>query len=330
MDHSEFFKLIKRGTLAPTYLLHGDEEYVKAQAVAMCERTVDEDLRLFNVTELKKPSVQELDEACETLPLFSERRFVIVSELPDAADVSKYVPVFEGHSPETVLLLVFRGKLPATSAAVKFAVKHNAEVLFEALSPNDCAKWCVKHMNEAGVLLPPEAARTLVGTVGTDMANLVSETDKLISFVGEGGTVTPSDISVCTRAALDVRIFDMLDMFTYGKPGDGIVALHALIDEGNEPMSISAFLVSRFKLMLEARRFIDARRTKREFADSKNGSRFANEKAYDSARRFTQSELLTLIGDLSDTGFMKISGTMKEEKYLELMLLKHNWRTQPI
>ncbi len=330
MNHSDFFKLIRHGVPVGTYVLHGEEEYVKAQAVTLASNTIAEDLRIFNVTELEKPTPQELDEACETLPLFSEKRIVVCRELFEGVEPAKYMRIFTDHSPDTILLLVFKGKLSASSSVLKLAQKQGTEVSFDPLSQNECVKWCIKHMNQAGVLLSPEVGRILVGSVGTEMANLVSETDKLIAYVGEGGAVKPEDVSVCNKGAVEVRIFDMLDMFTYGKPGDGIKALHALIDEGNDPMSISGFLVSRFKLMLEARRGIDAKRSKRDVAASMEGNKFANEKAYDAARRFTQEELLGLIRDISDTGYMKISGSMKEEKYLELVLLKHNWRQQPV
>ena len=330
MNHNDLFKSIRQGLPSGLLLLHGEEEYVKTQAVAFASETIPEDLRPFNFTRLKKPSVQELAEACETLPLFAQKRIVAAYELADGVDAQKYFGVFDSVPEETVLFLIFKGKLAANSSLLKYAQKAGREVLFDPLSPNECARWCIRHMNESGVLLTPDVARILVNAVGTDMANLVGETDKLISFVGEGGAVTAQDISVCSMAALEVRIFDMLDMFTYGKPGDGIVALHALIDEGSEPMSISAFLVSRFKLMLEARRGIDAKRSKRDVAASMEGNKYANEKAYDAARRFTQAELLTLISELSDTAFMKISGTVKDDKYLELVLLKHDWRRQPV
>ena len=330
MNHTDFFKLIRGGIPGGAFVLHGEEEYVKAQAVKLCRDGIDEDFRPFNYSELIKPSVQELSESCETLPLFTDRRVVVCNELADGAEASKYVEAFKNVPAETLLLVVFKGKLAANSVVLKYAQANNREVVFDKLTPNECARWCVKHMGERGVLLTQDVAQLLVRSVGVDMANLASETDKLIDFVGEGGTVTPQDISVCIRAALDVRIFDMLDMFTYGKPGDGIAALHSLIDEGNEPISISGFLVSRFKLMLEARRGIDAGKQKREVAASMEGNKYANEKAYDAARRFTQEELIGLISDLSDTAYLKITGSVKEERYLELVLLKHDWRQFPV
>ena len=330
MNHSDFFKLMKSGIPSGTLLFHGEEEYVKAQALKVLESEIPEDLRPFNFCVLNKPTPQELSENCETLPLFSDKRAVVVNELADGIEAAKYMDVFTSHPEETLLILFFKGKLPANSSVLKFAKANDSEVLFDKLSVFECAKWCMKHANEAGVHLSQDIAQLLVRVVGTDMANLVSETDKLIDYVGPGNTVSAQNISVCIRASLDVRVFDMLDMFTYGKAGDGIIALHALIDDGNEPMSISAFLVSRFKLMLEARRGIDAGRQKRDVAASMEGNKYANEKAYDAAKRFTQSELIKLISDLSDTAFMKISGTMKEDKYLELVLLRHEWRQFPV
>lgn len=330
MNHSDFFKLIRKGLPGGTLLLHGEEEYVKAQAVRSLTMLFDDDFRPFNVTELSKPSPQELEESCETLPLFADRRAVICYELADGIEASKYADVFSSHPEETLLVIVVKGKLASNSALLKLIGKLGGEVLFDRLSPAECAGWCIKHAGEAGVLIPADVAGLLVRTVGVEMANLVSETDKLIDYVGEGGTVTSEDVNVCIKASLDVRIFDMLDMFTYGKPADGVIALHALIDDGNDPMSISGFLVSRFKLMLEARRGIDAGKNKRDVASSMEGNRYANEKAYDAARRFTQNELLGLISELSDTGYLKISGSVKEDKYLELVLLSHNWRQFPI
>lgn len=330
MNHSDFFKLIKQGLPSRAFVLHGDEEYVKERAINEIVNSVDEDLRPFNVTELEKPTPQVLSEACMTLPLFSDKRFVICYELADRIEVPKYMECLNNIPDETVLLLVFKGKLAANSAILKLAAKNGSDVLFDTLSQEECIRWCVKHTGEAGVLMTADVARIFVGTVGTDMANLVSETDKLIDYVGSGSTVSAQDISVCTRAALDVRIFDMLDMFTYGKEGDGIVALHSLIDEGNEPMSIAAFLAGRFKIILEARRGIDAKLNKRDTVARMDGNRYASEKAFDAARMFTQGELLNLISELSDTSYMRISGTFKEEKYLEMVLLKHNWRKNPV
>ena len=330
MNYSDYFKRIKSGVPSGTLLFHGEEEYVKAQALKALENLIPEDFRPFNFCVLNKPAPQELSENCETLPLFSDKRVVVVNELADGIEASKYMDVFSSHPDETLLILFFKGKLPANSSVLKYAKANDSEVLFDKLSIFECAKWCMKHASEAGVHLSQDTAQLLVRVVGTEMANLVSETDKLIDFVGPGCSVTAQDISVCIRASLDVRVFDMLDMFTYGNAGDGILALHALIDDGNEPMSVSAFLVSRFKLMLEARRGIDAGRRKNDVAASMEGNRYANERAYDAAKRFTQDELLKLIGDLSDTAFMKISGTMKEDKYLELVLLKHEWRQFPV
>ena len=330
MNYQEFFSLIKNGLPCGTYVLHGEEEYVKSAAVRAIENSVPEDFRPFNLCKTAKPSPQQLYEACETLPFMAEKRFVICYELADGTEASKYADCLDKHSAETVLLMVFRGKLAANLYMAKYAAKHGCEVLFEPLSITEKAKWCMKRAAEAGVGLDASTAQLAVRYIGGDMTELSGETDKLIDFVGPGGVITSQDISACLRASLDVRIFDMLDMFTYGKPADGVKALRALLDEGNEPVSIASFLCGRFKLMLEARRGIDEGKTKREVASRMEGNRYANEKAYDAARYFMTSELLELIAKLSDTSYLKITGAVKDDRYLEAVLLSHEWRAQPV
>lgn len=328
MNHSEFFKLIRNGLPGSTFVLHGEEEYVKAQALSMIERSVPEDLRPFNYAVLDKPTVKELEDCCETLPLFAEKRFVICTELGE--EPSKFKEVIETHPGETVLIIVFKGTASSSNSVIKYAVKNGTEVLFEKLSVTECAKWAMKHMNEAGVHLPQDVAQLFVRMVGDDMANLVSETDKLIAFVGEGGAVTKQDISVCIRAPLDLKAYNMLDMFIFGKTGDGIKALHSMMEEGEDAMGLASFIVSRFKVMLTARRGIDAGRPRREVVAAMEGKAYANDRAYEAARRLTADDLLELISKLSDTAFMKISGRMKDDKYLEMVLLEQNWRQNPV
>ncbi len=328
MNHSQFFSMIRKGLPGSTFVLHGEEEYVKAQALSMIERSIPEDLRPFNYAVMKQPAVKELSDCCETLPLFADKRYVICNELGE--EPSKYKEIITSHPEETVLVIAFKGVLPKNNSVLKLASSMGNEVLFEKLTANECAKWAIKHANEAGVMLHPDTAQLFVRTVGEDMANLVSETDKLIAFVGEGNTVTKQDISVCIRASLDLKVYNMLDMFIFGKPADGIRALHSIMDEGEEAIGLASFLVTRFKVMLSARRGIDAGRGRREVVASMEGSSFANDRAYESAKRFTQDELLNLISRLSDTAFMRISGTMKDDKYLEMVLMETKWRQDPI
>ena len=127
MNHSEFFKLIRQGLPGDTFVLHGEEEYVKAQAVKMIESSYDDDLRPFNVTVLVKPTPQELIECCEMLPLFADTRAVICYELADGFDASKYAQSFEEHPAETVLLVVFKGKLAIAADDLAVVVGYRSD-----------------------------------------------------------------------------------------------------------------------------------------------------------------------------------------------------------
>ncbi len=330
MKHTEFFKLIAKGGLSSAYILHGDEEYVKEQAVQRVIETIPADLRDFNVTILDRPDMSKLTEACETLPLFVDKKIVVSWDVDSSVDSAKLVEYLKSVPTETILLLVFEGKLAANLSVYKFAVKSEREVLFDYLSASECIKWIMSHAVQAGATIDARTAQIMVQLIGTELTVMFGELNKLVDLVGAGGVITPQAVSMCVKPNMDVRVFDMLELLTYGKLNDGMRALHALLEGGDEGISLSAFLSSRFKLMLEARRGIDAGKSKRDAIAAMEGNRYANEKAYDAARRFTQAELAELISELSDTMYQRISGQMKEDRYIELVLLKHEWRTQPI
>lgn len=330
MNHTEFFKLISAGLPRGAYVFHGEEEYVKEQAVQRVLEGVDPDFAAFNVSVMEKPSLDKLTNACETLPFFTDRRVVVCRGLDEGSEGAKYVEYFAGIPADTLLLIVFNGKLAANLAVYKYAVRNGTEVCFDALSEAECVKWCVQRSTKAGVVLEARTAQMIVRMLGTDLTNMVGEIDKLCDLVGNGGVITPRVVSLCVKPAMEVRIFDMLDMFAYGKIGDGMRALRSMFDGGEEALGISAFLCGRFKLMLEAGRGIDSGLSKRETVSKMEGNRYANEKAFDAARYFTQEELMELIKQLSDTAYMKISGRMREDRYVELTLMKHRWRSNPI
>ena len=76
MNHNDFFKLIAADGLRGAYLLQGEEEFVKASALKAAEKLIPEDFRALNMSVLYEPDADALTEACETLPLFGDRRLV--------------------------------------------------------------------------------------------------------------------------------------------------------------------------------------------------------------------------------------------------------------
>ena len=119
-----FFELIRQSAaaeapaLSGAYLLHGEEEYSKEQAMRQALGLVGEAARALNTQRLSNPACADVQAACETLPFFDRCRVVIVQELSPAEEeaLAAYAPTVP---PTTILLFLQRGAAKKTSPLYK-------------------------------------------------------------------------------------------------------------------------------------------------------------------------------------------------------------------
>lgn len=321
MDHNSFFNAIKNGTLRGTYLLEGEEEYVKDAAIRKLTESVDEAARSLNVEMLADADAESLIAACETLPFLAVQRLVVCKALPVEESwkrISAYLP----HLPETTLLIFFvRGAAPGNLGLVKALKKEDRIVNCVPLSPADAAVWVQNQAKRFPVRINPRDARFLVELCGTDLTMLSNEFSKAACYAGAGNEVTREVISTAVTRNIEYGVFDMVDAFAAGKTENGLRALHTLL-ERESAFGIAALLSSRFKQILSARLLLEQKLSKQEAVRQLGGSPYAAGKAYDAAKRFSKEKLISAIRDFSDVSYLQVSGQGRDRDALEHALLR--------
>lgn len=325
MDYSAFLYEINSSSLNGAYLLHGEEEFIKNSALQAVQGLISPDMRAFNVTVITDAVEGEVFDACETLPLFDDKKLVICRGISAEADTDKLIEYFKRIPDFTLLIIEIRGMLQEKSKLLKFFKSIDHDVFFPYLNENDVVKWCMNFAVRNGVALDRNTARTFVGLVGTDMTSVSNEIQKAVDMVGEGGVITNDIVSKCTVGNIEVRIFEMLDCFTNGKVKDGIGLLHVLLEDENEALGITAFLESRFKLMLEGRILLDKGLSVSAAASKMEGSRYANEKACRAAQKYPVNKLADLVASLADVGYVMMKGGVRASSLLENIMLSFAW-----
>ena len=197
MDYNACFNAIKNNSLSGAYLFHGEEEFVKASALRSAQELIADDMRAFNITVLTDATESEIMDACETLPLFSDKKLVISHGISRSADTDKLVEYLPHIPDSSILIIEIKGALQEKSKLLKCfkAIGHDVE--FAELSESEVIKWCMSFAVHNGVALDRNTARTFVGLVGTDMTSVSNELQKAVDMVGEGGVITPYVISQC-------------------------------------------------------------------------------------------------------------------------------------
>ena len=272
MTPREFAAALKRGTVAPVYLVIGDDEAGKDEVIASLVALVEEDLRPFNVERFTAgdASPDDVVFAARTLPMLGERRVVVFVHIerlfkgrkkaaevveddttpaddappPDPGGLEGYVASPE---PSTVLVLVGTDVNRSTKLG-KTLDRQAVTVACDGFNVDgfngpqaalrDAMQFAADRTKAAGKRMDAAALTALVGRAGPDIVRLRKDIDTLVLFVGDAPAITEKDVSLVVGSA---QQFDDWAVTSAIAAGDAAVALRhvqLMIENGSSPFQM--------------------------------------------------------------------------------------------
>lgn len=208
-------QLAAKTSLAPVYLLHGEEGYYIDELVKDFEALVPEEERDFNLYVLYAPEsgVETVMDVCHRYPMMAERQVVIVKEAQAirADQLNRLHSYVERPNPTTVLVISCRGA-QAKGKELVAAVKKNG-VIFESkrLSERNILPVISDLIKEKKLSVDPKALSMLRDYIGVDLARLYNEIDKLALILGPRAMITPEAIERNIGISKDYNNFELID-----------------------------------------------------------------------------------------------------------------------
>ena len=208
-------QLAARTSLAPVYLLHGEEGYYIDELVKDFEALVPEEERDFNLYTLYAPEsgVETVMDVCHRYPMMAERQVVIVKEAQAirADQLNKLHSYVERPNPTTVLVISCRGA-QAKGKELLAALKKNGAI-FESkrLNERNIVPVINDLIKEKGLNVDPKAFAMLRDYIGADLSRLYNEIGKLALILGKGAMVTPEAIERNIGISKDYNNFELVD-----------------------------------------------------------------------------------------------------------------------
>lgn len=216
-------KEIKGGKFRNIYVLQGEEPYyIDRLQQLIIDTALTEDQRDFNMSLYygNTANVREVISACQQYPAFSERKVVVVREAQLIAkqpghknDLDLFASYAEKPMPTTVLVICHKGgalKSKPFSTALKAA---NSGVVFDSnkvKEGRELENLIVSYANSLSCNIDNKATSMLADHIGTDIARLFSELDKL-AMLAEGGNITPLLIEKNIGISKDFNNFELED-----------------------------------------------------------------------------------------------------------------------
>ncbi len=221
MTFTSLSKEIKGGKFRNIYVLQGEEPYyIDCLQQLIIDTALTEDQRDFNLSLYygNTANVREVISACQQYPAFSERKVVVVREaqlIPKQPghknDLDLFASYAEKPMPTTVLVICHKGgalKSKPFSTALKEA---NSGVVFDSnkvKEGRDLENLIVSYANSLSCNIDNKATSMLADHIGTDIARLFSELDKL-AMLAEDGNITPLLIEKNIGISKDFNNFEL-------------------------------------------------------------------------------------------------------------------------
>ena len=274
--------------LKPAYLVCGDDD-AKIDAWRARVRRRAEDERGPGGLETFDARQSEPGEVAASLAMLSfetATRYLLVEDVSawKAAELDPLEKALTELPPETVLVLIARGKAPKPLS--KATEKAGGEVReYAAPKPWELPKWCVGHAHELGLQLDHEAAKELVGRVGTSQQRLSRELEKIAIAVHPSATVATADVERLAATDTAPGAYDLADALVAGDLRGTLALAEQLDEHGERPGKLVWPIVRRLREVHQAAALLGAGMPDAQVAAALKGPPWASKKVIARAKK---------------------------------------------
>jgi len=326
---------LKNNKIRNLYLFYGHEEYLKRYYLDSIEKALlREDLKSLNRVFIEgKTDAGKIIEACETLPVFSERKIVIVKnsgifkakkESADGKSKGKgqadeflwYLQNIPGH----VCLVFYESEIDKRIKLVEAIRKSGLMVEFDYQKPEELTKWIIKVFKANKKEIDTLTASQLIDSCELGMNEILNEVNKLVQFMGDRDRVTGSDIEkVCTKS-IKSRIFDLTDALSEGNKAKAIKLLEEMILL-KEPVPRIFFMLTRqIRLMFEIKLLSGKGMRPDEIAPKMKLNPYAAGKIQKHAGKFAVEKLKKALEECLEYDVAIKNGKISDRMAVELLI----------
>jgi DNA polymerase-3 subunit delta len=324
MQSEELLKALSSGKHKPVYLFLGDSPFLMEEAwKALLSKSPagagkgggGERVRAAEI------SAGQVIERLATLSMFGARRLMVEGidswTKGDLTALGSFLP----RIPATAcLVLTSKGK-KGIEGLTKSVESVGEVVQFRAPSGKEAPRWLMERARERGKILAHRAAFLLVEMAGDDFHTLLSELEKICTFVGERETIEAEDVQESACSQRNFSMFDLLDQIKARQAGKAVRSLRGLIISGESPLKVLASLAWQIRIIWQIKEGMRQGLTEAQITQKLKLHPYVVKKAREQAARYAQEDLHEILDAMRQADVsMKSTGTSPEMILEELLL----------
>lgn len=317
---------IKSGVFRQTYLLYGEEAYLKKQYKDKLTKAILPEGDTVNYAYYEGKGIQpgELIDLAETMPFFAERRLIVVENSGFFKNASPELADYIRTMPETACFLFVENEVDKRGKLYK-AVKEKGRIAeMGRQDEKTLLYWIAGNVKKEERQIKESTARYLISLVGTDMENLEKEMEKLFSYAMGQEEVTMQDIDEICTTQITNKIFDMVEAVALKQQKKALEYYYDLLALKEPPMRILYLLSRQFKLLLHVKELVKQGNDKAQIAKSAGLHPFVAGKYMSQCRNFQSSELRAIMEESAEIEELVKTGRLGDVMGVEVFIVKYS------
>lgn len=249
---------VEDGRIGALYLFVGEEQYLQKCALQLLQNTVDEPLRMFNIslytigsdngTGMKTTAAMAID-AANQMPMMSARRLVIVRDFDKIKEDEQETVFAYLKNPAPLTTMVFQAVAPDKRRKLTMSLtKACSVVTFDLLDEARASRWAEDRLKLSGCTIERGALRLLIGLVGTGLNRLVNELDKLAAYAN-GGAINSAVVQELVPRAREHTSWELWDAINDRDRKRALRLMEHLLDD-SDALPILGSLASLYRRLL--------------------------------------------------------------------------------
>lgn len=326
MPLKELQNILQAGTVPGLILLYGQESYfVETGMLAIRDAVVAPADRDFNLTRFygKDFIVNDVLEQARTFPVFADRRLVEIKNIHEsrAEQLEGLMEYVEDPVPETVLLLTAE-KIDARRKIFQLIKKNGLSIEFKKIYENQLPSFVRDLARSSNLTLTADALKLFCKRVGTNLAEVRGEMEKLVGYLGERDLADEADVAAIVSDTRIESIFDLTDAMGQGNRSTALILLDRLLAEGQSPLMILTMMTRHFRQMWKISELISQRVPQSEFPRRVGASPYFLKGLIQQAKRFDQRQYRQVFNRFLETDLALKSSGAEARMQLEHLLLE--------
>ena len=323
---------VKSGQLAPIYIFHGEESYLKEYYRDAIEKQIAESgFAEFNITIFDggEFSADQLTDAIESLPFGSERKLIVIRDLDLGTARAEIKDVFLkllADIPEYICLILYYEALTykpdKRQNLFKNLEKAATVVQFDRAKGSELVNWLARRFAAHKKKIGTRECDYILFLCGSLMTNLITEVDKIAAYA-KGEVITRADIDAVASRVLDASVFDLTDQIMSHDYPKALATFRDLMEQKNEPIAVLSALIRQVQRVYAAALALQEGQGERYIADLYSfRSAYPAGQIIKAARKTTVEKAAKALDICCNADIELKSNIPDPERVLELVILR--------